>query len=189
MLFQPRSKALEDLPRLILGRLGYRHPPEPAFQRRVLFDVFPVFLQCGCADHLYLSPPQSRFHQIGCINSPLRRTGTDNGVQFVNKEDYIARSTDLLDDVPNPFLKLAAVFGAGDQACHIHGHQPFSPQLIRHLTHGQPLGKTFDNRRLANARFAHQCGVILLFPAQNLKYHIDLLIPADHRLHGRRFFH
>lgn len=56
--------------------------------------------------------------------SHISRAGADDGVDLINEEDDLAiRVGDLLDHGLQAVLKLAAVFGAGDQSAHVQRHQ------------------------------------------------------------------
>ena len=55
------------------------------FQSGVFFDILAILVQCCGTDHLNLTPPQSGFQNIGGIDGSFRRTGSHNGVQFIQK--------------------------------------------------------------------------------------------------------
>ena len=63
---------------------------EPPFERRVLFDVFPVFVQGGRAHSAQLAPRQGRFEHVRCVDGALRRTSAHHRVDLIDEEDGIS---------------------------------------------------------------------------------------------------
>ena len=189
MLFQPRPQALENLPGLLPCGFRHRHLTEPAVQSGVLLDVLAVFLQGSGADDLNLSAAQGGLQQIGGVNGPLSGAGPHNGMEFINKENHVAYPAHFGNQIPNALFKLAPVLGPGDDAGHIQGHKPFTPQNLRHLSQGQPLGQALHNGRLAHAGLANKGRVVLLLAAENLQDRFDFPFPANDRLHGGSLFH
>ena len=60
---------------------------ETALQRRILLDVLAVFRDRRRADHLEIAAGQRRLQQIGSIHRPFRRTGADDRMHFINKQN------------------------------------------------------------------------------------------------------
>ena len=68
-------------------RLADQHRLEPALQRRVLFDVFPVLVQGRGPDDVQFAPGQGRLQHVAGIHRALGRAGPDDGVQLVDEDD------------------------------------------------------------------------------------------------------
>ena len=96
-------------------RLGGEHRLEPPFQGRVLFDVFSVFGEGG-GSHATQGPPgQGRFQHVGGVHRTFRRTCTDNGMYFINKQNYFTCGADnFFQNSFEPFFKFSAVFRSGN---------------------------------------------------------------------------
>ena len=99
----------------LLRGLLHRNGTEPPFQRRVLFNILPVFLPGGSPQHLQLPPAQGRLEDIRRVNGSLGGARAYDGVHFVHKENHIPASPDLRQHIPQPFLKFPPVFGARHQ--------------------------------------------------------------------------
>ena len=112
--FQTRLQRPEDRKRCFLPRLLHHHRAEPAFQRRVLLNIFPVFLPGRRTQHLQLAATQGGLEDVRCVNGALGRPRADDGVHFIHKEDHVPAAADLPQHVPQPFLEFAPVFCPGD---------------------------------------------------------------------------
>ena len=59
-------------------------------QRRVLFDMLAVFIECRGADAMQLATRQRRFEHIRGIHGAFRGAGADQCVQLVYEQDHFA---------------------------------------------------------------------------------------------------
>ena len=163
--FKPILQASQDGNCIFHGRFVDLNFLEPAFQRRILFNILAVFVKRRRADTLQLAPRQHRLQQIGRVHGAFRLARTDQIMNLVNKQDDVAvRLLHFVQHCFQPFLKLAAVFRTGDQGPHIQLDQFLFLQAERDVAVHDPPRDTFDNRRLPDARFADQHRVILCFP-------------------------
>ena len=175
----------ENRDRILYGGLLDHDRLEPPFERRVLFDVFAVFIQGGGAHAAQLSPGQGGLEHVGGIHGSFRRSGADDGVDLVDKEDDLPfGGGDLLQNGLEALLELSAVLRAGDQGADIEADDPLVFQVFRHIAVDDPLGQSLDDRRLADARFPDQDGVVLRPPGEDLHDPPDLLVPADDGIEG-----
>ena len=189
MPLQSRFQSPQNGHRSLMIRLMDHHRTKPSVKRRIFFNKFAVFLhRCG-AQHLQLSPTQSRFEDIGRINSAFRCTGAHNGMHFIHEQDHIATSADLCQHIPKPLFKFSSVFGACHQICHIQTDESLFLQLGRYIAHGHPLRQSLRNGRLSHTRFPDQSGIVFILPAQNADHHVDLLLPSNDRFHGLRLLY
>ena len=176
------AEALQDLHRLGLARGLHHHDLEPAVERRILFDVFAVFIERGGADALDLATGQSRLEHVGGVDRPLGAAGPDERVQFVDEQDRVLRTADLVHHRLDPLLELAAVLRAGHHHGQVEHHDPPVGEQFGHVAIDHPLGEALDDRRLAHAGFAEEHGVVLRAAAEDLDRPLDLLLAADHRV-------
>ena len=79
-------------------------------------------------------------------------------------------------------LELAAVFRAGDQRAHVERQELLVLERFRHVAVDDAQRQAFDDRRLADAGFADQHGIVLRPARQHLHGAADLLVAADHRI-------
>ena len=83
--------SLEDLHRLVNGRLAHVDGLEPALQGRVLLDVLLVLVERRCPDALQLPAGEGRFQHVGRIDGALRAARADDRVQLIDEQDHVAR--------------------------------------------------------------------------------------------------
>ncbi len=102
------------------GRVDF-HRLETALQGCVLFNIFAVFVQRRGADALQFAAAQGRLDDVRGVHRAFGRTGSDNRVQFVDKQDDILGPTDLIHDRFDSLFKLAAIFCSGDHERQIEG--------------------------------------------------------------------
>ncbi len=176
----------------VLGRgLVDRHRLEAPGERRILLDVAAVLVGGGGADAAQLAARQGRLQHVGGVHRPFRLAGADQRVQFVDEDDDLAgRGLDLLQYGLQPFLELAAVFGAGDHRAEIERQQALVLQALRHVAIDDAQRQPLDDRGLADAGLPDQHRIVLGAPRQHLDRAADLFVAADHRIElalARRF--
>lgn len=175
-------QALQDLDGLLDRRLGHHDGLETALQRGVLLDVLAVLVDGRRADDVQFTAGQRRFEHVAGVHGALAgRSGADHGVQLVDEQDRRVRGgADLVDDVLEPFLELAAVLGARHQAGEVQGDHPLVLEGAGDVPGHDALGDSLHDRGLADAGLTDQHGVVLGAPRENLHGLLDLLGPADH---------
>ena len=141
-----------------------------------------VFLRCGGPDDLHLAPAQGGLEDIGRVNGPFSRARADDGVQLVDKEDHVPGPLHVLQHRLDPLLEISPVLGPSQQRRNIQGDDPLFPQLLRRLAPGHPERQSLGHGGLAHAGLAHQDGIVLAAPGQDLHRPADLLAPAHHRV-------
>ena len=75
----------------IVIRLVDFHHLEAAFQRGVALNILFVFAPRGRRDGAQFAPCQRRFQQVRRIRAACLITRTDNGMGFINKQQYRLR--------------------------------------------------------------------------------------------------
>ena len=103
-------------------------------------------------------------------------------MELVDEQDGSAVPHQLFQQVFQPLLKIAPVFGARHQAGHIQRQQPPPLQRSGYLPGGNAQRQTFGQRRFANARLPDQAGVVFLAAAQDFHHAVKLRFPAEHRV-------
>ncbi len=106
------------------------------------------------------------------------------------QHDLAFRALHFVQNTLQPFLELAAIFRARDQAAHVERHQRAVFERVGHVAIGDAECQSLRNRSLAHARVADQHGIILGPPRQNLDCPSDFLVPPDDRVQlalARRF--
>jgi hypothetical protein len=88
---------------------------EAPLQRRVLFNVFAVFIERRRANAVQFSARQHRLQQIASVHRSFGFARADHGVQLVDEEDDLAVGLlHLFQNGLEPLLELTAELRAGD---------------------------------------------------------------------------
>ena len=134
---------------------------------------------------LQLAAGERRLERVGDVEPALAAAlaGADDGVDLVDEQHHaVLLGRDLLEDLLDPLLELAAVLRAGHHGVDRQLDEALVAQRLRHLAGDDALGEALDDRGLADARLADQHRVVLLAPGQHLDRRLDLLRAADHRV-------
>ena len=148
-----------------LVRLIYGDRLETPFQRGIFFNVLTIFIDGRCANQLNFPAGKRRFENIGCIECALRTACADHGMNLIDKHQNVLICSYFLYYIFNALFKLAAVFGTGHHSGQIQNNQPLIADGLRHISCGDFRGKTFYNRRFADARLTDQTRIVFGSPA------------------------
>ena len=171
--------AHEDLDGLLDAGLLDDDGLEAPLQGGVALDVLAVVVQGGGADGLQLAAGEGGLEDVGRVDGALGGARADQHVHLVDEEHAVAGVLDLLDDLLEALLELAAVLGARDERADVEGEQPLALQGLRHVAGDDALGQTLHDGGLADAGLADEHGVVLGPPGEDLDDALDLLLPAD----------
>ena len=180
VLLVPVADPLEDLDRLLEGGLLDHHRLEAPLERRVLLDVLAVLVERGGADALELAAAERRLEDVRGVDGALGRAGPDERVELVDEQDRVVGVPELLDDLLEALLELAAVLRAGDERADVEGQDPLVEQDVRDVAGDDPVGQALRDGGLADAGLADQGRVVLGLPAEDLDDPLDLLLAPDH---------
>jgi hypothetical protein len=125
------ADAHQDLDGLLERRLLDHHRLEAALEGRVALDVLAVLVERGGADALELAARERRLEDVRGVDRALGRAGTDERVQLVDEEDGVVGVPELLDDLLEALLELAAVLGAGDERADVECQDALVEQDVR----------------------------------------------------------
>ena len=104
-------------------------------------------------------------------------------MDFVDEKDDLTGAVHhFLHHALEALFKFTLILCARDKGAHIQGINGFTFQILRHLPVHNFLGDTLGDGGLAHAGLAHQDGVVLGAPAQDLKHAPNLIVPANHRV-------
>ena len=176
------ADAQQDLDRLLHGRLFDHDRLEAALEGGVALDVLAVLVEGRRADALQLAAGQRRLEDVGRVDGALGRAGPDERVQLIDEQDGIVRVAQLLDDLLEPLLELAAVLRAGHQRADVEGQDALVEQDVRDVPGDDAMGQALGDGRLADARLADEGRVVLGLAAEDLDDPLDLLLAPDDRV-------
>ena len=152
---------MQDVDGLLERRLLDHDRLEAALEGGVALDVLAVLVERRRADALELAARQRRLEDVGGVDGALGGAGADERVQLVDEEDRVVGVAQLLDDLLEPLLELAAVLRAGDERADVEGQDALVQQRLRDVAGDDPVGQALGDGRLADARLADEGRVVL----------------------------
>ena len=170
---------MQDVDGLLERRLLDHDRLEAALQGGVALDVLAVLVERGRADALELAAGERRLEDVGGIDGAFGGAGPDEGMQLIDEEDGVVGVAQLLDDLLEPLLELAAVLGAGHERADVEGQDALVEQRLRDIARDDPVGQALGDGGLADAGLADQRRVVLGPPREDLDDPLDLLLSAD----------
>jgi hypothetical protein len=176
------AQALEDLVGLVDARLGDLDRLEAPLERGVLLDVLPVLVERRRADALELAARERGLQDVGRVDRALGRARADQRVHFVDHEDDLVVLLDLLHQLLEPLLELAAVLGARDQQAHVERDDLLAFDRLGDVAAGDALREAFGHGRLADAGLADEARVVLRAAAEDLGHALDLRLAPNARV-------
>ena len=156
-----RTKSFQNLQSLLCGRFLHSYRLESSLQCRIFLNMLAVLFQCGCSDKLNLSSGKGWFQNIRCIQCTFRATGTDNGMDLINKQKDSLMFPYFLNYILNTFLKFSSVLASCHHAGKIQYHQTFVFYRIWHHTHYDPLRKSFCDSSFSYPWFSYKARIVL----------------------------
>ena len=144
--------------------------------------MLPVFIKCCSSDALDITPGKGRFKHIGSIERTGCPTGTDDGMDFVNKKDDTGSFGKFIQDGLHAFFKLSAVLRAGHDGSKIQRDNTFTKKYTGNFFLNDPERQALNNGRFTHTRFTDQDRIVLLTAAQNLGKPFDFFFTANDRV-------
>src|SRR5580692_214347 len=165
------------------ARLLDHHRLEAALECSVLLDILAVFVERGRTDAMQFTARQHRLKQVRRVHRAFGRARTDDGVQLVDEQNYLALGfLNFFQDCLEPFLEFASKFGACYQRAHVERDQPAILEALGHVTLHDSPRETLDDRGLADAGLADQHRVVLGAAREDLDYASNFLVASDYRV-------
>ncbi len=162
MLLVALSQALQDLDGVVCRGLVDVYGGESSLQGGILLDVLAVFVESGCTDGLQLAASQRGLEHVGGIHRALRRARTNDGVQLINKQNYLALVlADCVHHGAQTLLELAAELRAREHRAEVEREHALVAQRLRHVVCSYRLCESLHDCRLAHARLTDEHGVVL----------------------------
>ena len=172
-------QALEDLDGQGHIRLLHLDRLEPALERGVLLQVLAVLVDGRGTDGLQLAPGQHRLEDRGGIDGTFGGTRTHQGVELVDEQDDVAPGADLLENLLQALLEVAAVPAPGHERAQVEGIELLAGERLGDLVSDDALGQSLDDRRLTDTWLADQNRVVLGAAGQHLHDPFDLFFSPD----------
>ena len=176
------AQALEDVDGQRHRRLVDLDRLEAPLEGGVLLEVLAVLVDGGGADGLQLAAGQHRLEDGGGVDGALGGAGADQRVDLVDEQDDVAPGADLLEDLLQALLEVAAVAAARHQRAEVERVELLARQRLGHLVGHDALGQALDDGRLADAGLADEDGVVLGAARQDLHDAFDLFCTSDDRV-------
>ena len=173
------AQALEDLHRLLDAGLLDLHRLETTLESRVLLDVLAVLVVRRRPDRLELAARQHRLEHLRSVDRALCRTRTHKRVNLVDEQDDVTARANLLQDLLQALLEVAAVARTRNQRAHIEAVNLLILDGLGHVAVHDRLGEALDDRRLTDTGLANQDRVVLRAARQDLHDALHLDAAAD----------
>ena len=173
------AQALEDVDGQRHGGLVHLDRLEAPLEGGVLLEVLAVLVDRGGADGLQLAARQHRLEDRGGVDGALGGARADQRVDLVDEQDDVAPRADLLEDLLQPLLEVAAVAAARHQGAEVERVELLARQRLGHLVGHDALGQALDDGGLAHAGLADEDGVVLGAARQDLHDALDLFGTSD----------
>ena len=156
---------------------------EATLQSRILFDVFPVFVESSGANGPQLSAGQRRFEHVGCIHRSLGRARTYQRVKLIDEENHPAFGLlDFLEKRLQTVLELAAELGPGHERPDVQCEKPLVLQRLGNVSAHDPVRQSLGDGGFSYSGLADENRVVLRPPGENLHHTADFIVPADYRI-------
>ena len=178
----PVAQTLQDLDGQCDVRLLDLDRLEPAFERSVLLEVLAVLVDGGGPDGLQLAAGQHRLQDRGGVDRALGRARTDQGVELVDEQHDVAAGANLLQDLLEALLEIAAVAASCHQRTEVEGVQLLTGERLGDVVGHDALCESLDDGRLADAGLADQHRVVLRPAGEHLHHPLDLFLASDDRI-------
>lgn len=176
------AQTLEDLDGVLDRRLTDLDGLEAAFERGVLLDVLAVLVEGGRADRLQFTACELRLEDRRCVDRAFGRTRADERVQLVDEQDDVAAAVDLLEDLLEAFLEVAAVPAACHERTQVERVELLVLEGFRDLAVDDGLSQALDHCGLTDARLTDEDRVVLGTTGQHLHDPLDFLRTTDDRI-------
>ena len=103
-------------------------------------------------------------------------------MDLIDEQDGAGIGLELLDDLLEPLLEVAAIARAGQERAHVEREHRGVAQHVGHFAVDDAARQTFGDRGLADAGLADEQRIVLLAAAQHLDGAVDLGVAADQRI-------
>src|ERR1700712_2084168 len=122
MLFETALQAPQNADGVFNRWLGDVDFLEATRQRTVFFEDAAKFLERGRTNAADITRGEQWLEQVGRIHHPARRrTGTNDGVDFVDEQNGVGTFFQLAEQRLEALLQIAAILGASQQSAKIQG--------------------------------------------------------------------
>ena len=182
VLLVARLERGQDLDRVLDARLLDIDGLEATLEGRVLGEVLAEFLGRGGADNLEGTAREHGLEHRARVDGALSRTGTDDGVHLVDKQDDVVGFGGLLDHVLEALLKLAAILGTRHEARQVERPDILVHEVLGHVAGCNLLSQALDDGRLAHAGVAQNERVVLGAARKNFHHTLDFLFATNYRV-------
>ncbi len=141
---------------------------------------------------MQFAPGKHRFEHIARVHGAVRLARTHDRVQFIyEKNDLSVAVLHIIQHRLQTFLKLAAVFRAGNQRAHIQRENLLVFEPLRHVSSDDTLRKSFRHRGFTDTGLADEHRIVFRLAGQDTDHVADLIVSADDRIKllASGFFH
>ena len=180
VLLVARLERGQNLDRVLDARLLDIDGLEATLKGRILGEVLAELLCRRGADNLEGTAREHGLEHGARVDGALGRTGTDDGVHLVDKQDDVVGFGCLLDHVLEALLKLTAILGARDKTRQVERPDVLVHKVLGHVAGSDLLRQALDDGRLAHTGVTQDKRVVLGAARKDLHHALDFLFAANH---------
>ena len=155
------AQAVQNRHAFLFCGLADHHRLEAALQRRILFDIFVVFVERSRAHALQFPARQEGLHDVRRVDGTFARARAHHRVQLIDEQNHVPGLLDFGHGVLQALFKFAPVFCAGHHTRQIQRNHALAAQDFRNVAFHDQLRQAFHNGGFAHARLADEHGVVL----------------------------
>ena len=182
VLLVARLERGQDLDGVLDARLLDIDGLEATLEGWVFGEVLAEFLGRGGANNLEGTACKHGLEHGARVDGALGRTGTDDGVHLVNKQDDVIGFGGLLDHVLEALLKLTAILGTRDKTRQVERPDILVHEVLGHVAGSDLLCQALDDGRLAHAGVTQDKRVVLGAARKDLHHTLDFLFATNYRV-------
>src|SRR5262245_15229367 len=183
MIFVIALQPMQDLDRVADRGLRNLDDLEAPGQRAVALERGLVFVVRGRADTAQLARGQRGFQDVRRVHRAARhRARADDGVDFINEENYAGLLLQFADEGFQPHLEFAAIARAGEQRAHVERVDFRALQDVGHFVLMDLQSQTLGDGGLAHAGVADVERVVFATAAEDLNRALQLGGAPDQRV-------
>ena len=182
VLLVARLERGQDLDCVLDARLLDIDGLEATLEGRVLGEVLAELLGRGGANNLKGTARKYGLEHGARVDGALGRTGTDDGMHLVNKQDNVVSFGGLLDHVLEALLELTAILGTRNETRQVERPDILVHEVLGHVASCNLLSQTLDDGRLAHAGVAQDKRIVLGATRKDLHHTLDFLFATNYRV-------
>ncbi len=119
---------------------------------------------------------------LACVDSAFCCACTDQCVQFVDNQHYVAGTANFIHDLFQALFKFAPVLGSGDEKTDVEHDDFLSRKDVRNVRVDDTDCQTFCDSGFTHTGFTDKHRIVLRTATENLNDALDFFLATDNRI-------